>query len=138
MTDGTKVSAADYGTAMLYDQIGDKVAKLRDERAVPTMAARLYAKRVGFDQFIREIMEDGVPYVAAKCRAEMMVRHEFFVRMIKDHPPEDPNDVKLAAEELANDLAVFDSPDAAIWLLRYLDRLQRCELRLISANSAAN
>lgn len=135
MTDTTNtVSPADYGAAMLYEAMADRVAQLPDDWSIAMMAARLHCKRVGLDQFMQELMTKGVAEVAAKCRAEMMVRHHFFVRMLAEHPGADPADVIEAAEELANDLAVFDHAETSMRLLKFLDRLQRREFRLQSIN----
>ena len=97
---------------------------------VALTAVRLYAKRHGFDVLLDDLKREGVPVVAEKCRHELTLRQEFFARMLAANPPPDPREAEGAYEEIAEDLAMIDSPEGGLLLLRYLDRVLRRELWL--------
>jgi hypothetical protein len=105
----------------------DRYAELPDDWGVPLMSIRLLAERYGVDQILRALETRGVPWVARRCRRQMIDRQQLVLRLFVKFPPDDLADVEKAAEELASGLAVFDSPRASIRLLKFLDRLLRQE-----------
>ena len=56
-------------------------------------------------------------------RRQMIERQEFVVHLIVKFPSDDPGDVEKAAADLASSLAVFESVQASMRLLKTLDRL---------------
>jgi len=121
------ISAHDYDLAMLYDALIERYEQVAPHRALPMMAVRLMAERVGLDAILKGLELYGVPWAAERCRYEMTARQEFFARMVAKLPGHDPVEAEGAADELAHDLAVFDSLQASTRLLKFLDRLLRRE-----------
>ena len=121
------ISAHDYDLAMLYDTLIERYEQVAPHRALPMMDVRLMAERVGFDAILKGLELYGVPWAAERCRYEITERQEFFARMVAKLPGHDPVEAEGAADELAHDLVVFDSLQASTRLLKFLDRLSRCE-----------
>jgi hypothetical protein len=106
--------------------------------AVPMMAVRIYAKRVGLDVMLQKLVLHGAPTVAERCRRELTVRQEFLANMLANYPPSDPKDAEASIEEMANDLATIDSESGAMILLLYLDRLRTREMMLKARNGTVH
>jgi hypothetical protein len=110
---------------------------------VAAHAVRLYMKRVGLDVMLTHLMQYGVAAVAELCRREIKLRQDFFIRMLAEHPPEDTEEnrqmIEEMTQELAEDLAVIDSPHGAMRVLRFLERLLKREkaLNLGTAKTAS-
>jgi hypothetical protein len=112
---------------VVYDALMDRYAELPDDWGFPLMSIRLLAERYGVDQILWALETRGVPWVARRCRRQMIDRQQLVLHLFVEFPPDDPADVEKAAEELASGLTVFDSPRASIRLLKFLDRLLRQE-----------
>jgi hypothetical protein len=120
-----------------YDEMISQYMALAEEKAIPAMAVRIHARRRGLGQFLQELLADGVPAVAARCRQEMTVRHEFLVHLIAKFPPESDVERDEATEEMASNLAVIDSPDGGMRMLKLLDRIQRREVWRMARDAQA-
>ena len=121
------ISAHDYDLAMLYDAQIERYEQVAPDWGLPMMAVRLMAKRVGFDAILKGLELYGVPWAVERCRYEMTARQEFFARIVAKLPFHDLVEAEGVADELAHDLAVFDSLQASTRLLKFLDRLLRRE-----------
>ena len=121
------ISAHDYDLAMLYETLIERHEHVPSDWALPMMAVRLMAKRVGLHAILNGLEQHGVTWVAERCRYEMTARQEFFARIVVKLPSCDPVEVEGVADELAHDLAVFDSLQASTRLLKFLDRMLRCK-----------
>ena len=119
------ISLGEYETAVIYEAMIDRHARTPDGWALPMMSVRLLVKRTGLDGILQALEQNGVPWVAQRCRHEMTERRQFFADMIVRFPLEDLADTEEAVGGLANSLAVFDGLKASMRLLKFLDRLLR-------------
>ena len=120
-----EISAHDYDLAMLYDALIERYEQVAPHRALPMMAVRLMAERIGLDAILKGLELYGVPWAAERCRYEMTARQEFFARMVAKVSLDDLVESEGVADELAHDLTVFDSLQASTRLLKFFDRLLR-------------
>jgi hypothetical protein len=120
--------------ARLYEGLMTRYNGAPEDWFVTMTAVRIYAKRVGLDNLLKLLVKHGTPMVAERCRHELTLRQEYFARMMAKYPPEDQREADGAVREMAEDLAIIDSPDGALRLLRFLDRLRTRELLLQSGN----
>ena len=124
------ITRAERYWSSLYGSLMERYCQLDSEWGVPMQSVKLYAKRVGLDRVLFMLTHYGTAVVAERCRHEMTLRQEFLAHMLVAHPPGEDAGVEEAVEEMAEDLAVIDSPAGALRLLRYLDRLRMRELML--------
>ena len=131
------ISAHDLDLAMLYETLIERHEQVPPDWALSMMAVRLMAKRVGLHAILKGLELYGVTWAAERCRYEMTARQEFFARIVVKLPSCDPVEVEGVADELAHDLAVFDSRQASKRLLKFLDRMLRWK-RVSQLRSARN
>jgi len=117
------IKPQDESWVELYHEMILRHSQMPADWAVATMAVRLYAKRVGFSRMLAQLLKHGVAPVAERCRHEMTVRQEFLSRMLSVYPPENADDTEATIQELAEELAIADSPQGIMRMLRYLDRI---------------
>lgn len=114
--------------AGIYGALITRFMRCPPDWSVAVTAAKLYAKRVGLDHMLDMLVTHGTAVVAERCRHEMTVRQQFMAHMLATYPSDDIEEAEGAIEEMAHDLAVIDSPEGAMRLLRYLERLRQREL----------
>ena len=121
------ISAHDYELAMLYDALIERYEHVRSPLGSADDGRKADGRAGGLDAILKGLELYGVPWAAERCRYEMTARQEFFARMVAKLPGHDPVEAEGADDELAHDLAVFDSLQASTRLLKFLDRLLRRE-----------
>jgi len=126
----TTIDYEDHVWSGIYGELIERYENAPPVWMVVMTAVRCYGRRYGMEGLLTALKMRGVPWTAERCRHEMHLREEFFVRMISDHPPDNRDDIDKACEEIAFDLALLDRPEGGLLLLRYLDRLLQRELAL--------
>ena len=80
--------------AGFYGALMERYQEVAAVWAVPMMAVRIYAKRVGLDTMLQKLVLHGAPTIAERCRNELTVRQVFLSTMLTTHPPGDPKDIR--------------------------------------------
>ena len=73
--------------AGFYGALMERYQEVAAVWAVPMMAVRIYAKRVGLDAMLQKLVLHGAPTIAERCRNELTVRQVFLSTMLTTHPP---------------------------------------------------
>lgn len=136
--DTKEISQHDYTWAGIYSELSERYKGVDPLQSAPYLAVRLLVMRVGFDTVLEALKEKGTPWVAAQARMEMTIRQEFMARIVAEYPPEDPEAVDGAVEEMALDLAAIDCPEGGMRMLNYLERLRVRELRFAERSKAVH
>ena len=114
----------------IYHNTNQRVAKLPECWRMVMMGIRIYSHRVGFSLLLLQLKANGVAPVAERVKREIANREQFLAHMLAQFPPDEPIDMEETAREMAEELALLESPAGGLLLVRFLDRLLQRERTL--------